>query len=70
MSVYCHGVTGLMAKFAVKKYHSQGGITANNLAEVKEEKKKDDTRYYAKGKVKAILCIFYFWKLFEGLSRV
>jgi hypothetical protein len=38
----------------VKKYHLQGGITANNLAEAKEEKKKDDARYYAKGKVELL----------------
>jgi hypothetical protein len=47
MSVYRHRATGLVAEFTVKKYCLQGGTTANDLAEAKEEKKKDHMRYYA-----------------------
>jgi hypothetical protein len=44
-----------MASVALKKYCLQGGITTNDLVEVKEEKKKDDMRYDTKGKVKALI---------------
>jgi hypothetical protein len=73
MSVYCHEVTGLVAEFAVKKYCLQGGITANYLAEAKEENKKYDVilcKRQCKGSCLAISCIFYFWKFFEDSSGV